>query len=91
METMLPNKEIRMMQEIIVQDYKSACGEPPSIDYVLAKIYQLTGIRVSIENLINVKPFKKIKDKKVIIAPGKVIKVLRRRNNNNRHNHYKRV
>jgi len=91
MESTLSNKELRLLIDSITDDYRKVCVRKPLTDYIQLRIFQLTGLHVAKSTIINVEPFKKIKDKIVIIAPGKVIKVLRRRNKNNRHNHYKRV
>jgi len=76
----LSNKQLRLLIEIFTQDYRKTAPSKPMTDYIQLRIFQVTGLKIAKSTIINVKPFKKIKDKEIIIGPNKTIKVLRKRN-----------
>ena len=75
----LSNKELRLLIEVIEDNYKELTGKRCSTDYIQYSISVLTGLHIAKSKIENVKPFKLIV-KKSLIHKGKVIKIIRKRN-----------
>jgi hypothetical protein len=81
----LRKKDLRLLCEIITDDYRKVAPRKPLADYIQLRIYQLTGLHVAKSKIIKIKSFKKITKKVLIVDKGRTIKVIRKRNKKNRH------
>ena len=74
----ISNKELRLLVDIVTDDYRKACPRKPLTDYIQYRIYDLTGVTIAKSKIINVKPFKKIVKRTLISKKVKLLKVIKK-------------
>lgn len=80
--TNISNKDLRLFLDLVYSDLGILYDSKPTNEYIQLRLYELFAIKVPLERIRKLKPFRKIIYKKIIVfdkGKHRIKKILRKR------------